>query len=174
MRIPKTGILKHVDCNGNLIRYYSKIHYYHALKRRRLIKALFSRMVKCFNVDDLIIKLTFSERKINSFHRPFFNYDYDKPINAPIKHHKIILGLRGIDEDIKDGLIADYYNNRPLKINPHIIGNKKLCLRWVLLHELNHAIIQNKLGRRYHANMRLVDREKLADDFALAYCTIKF
>lgn len=136
------------------------------LKRKRLIKKLFNKMVEKFNCIEHPIKLKFRTYNTESFHRCFFR-NSDKTLTR----HEIIFGLEGPDFR-KDYTYSDnYYTGRAKKLSV-LLKNKKIIVRWLLLHELHHAILATKIGPLFHKNFLDSDYERQADEFALAYCTL--
>jgi hypothetical protein len=84
--------------------------------------------------------------------------------------HKITLDLPSIYKDrIKNGYGASYYTGRGERLN-FVIGNKKLALRFVILHELGHCINEDKDRAENKDNIydkNCYNTELQADNWAL-------
>ena len=134
------------------------------LKRKKLVKKLFNRILIDNNVDiDLqkIIELGFRDNVGASQCRCFSNH-YTQELTKV----KIVIDLKSIVKRIKQGYSDKYYEGRKNKLNPLILNNRKRHIRFVLLHELKHAIDRKEIGYEY-VNWNCEKVEKRADDFAI-------
>jgi len=126
-------------------------------RQEELLKKLFKNIVG--NIPELknlttIIKITKNPfKKANG-------YWFTKDI--------IELNLLTIKNRTKQGYEADYYRNRDKKINPYILNNRHNVYRFILLHELGHALdCFNCKNVIYYRNKSTYEKESFADKFAL-------
>jgi hypothetical protein len=124
-------------------------------KRNILIKKLVKNLA-----DGLPIKYRI-QKNIQAGGR--FNVYSNKVTISPynIRHYRIKEGY---------GDICDYYKNRGQKLNPYVLNNYKICLRFIILHEIGHAYFWKKYISYKRFDIwqdNLARRELYADNFAL-------
>ncbi len=131
------------------------------ITEKKLIKKLFTKMIINLKIDKSIpIKIRF---KLN---RGYCSCRVIKDkYNMQIKRQIIILDIDNIKYRTNIGYPNDYYNNRSKIINPHILHNRHNSIRFVLLHELKHAI-DSRIYNDYN-KWDYADREKASDSFGI-------
>jgi hypothetical protein len=106
-----------------------------ALKRKTIIRKIFKRYISQAGLEKLT-GLRIIDKDESSRGCSFVNH-YDNK-------HIITLDLISLYSDrVKYGYEDFYYNGRNKRLS-FVIGNKKLALRFVILHELGHCILREK------------------------------
>jgi len=137
------------------------------LKRSRLLHKLFNYYVDKFQANDLKIHFSVSEAYGAGGTQRWLGYKN----SSIISKLNIIIRPNRIKQLFKENYKDDYYDGRARKLNGALIS-KKLHYRFILLHELHHAILMDKLGHINFYNLIDYDYERQADDFALAYLMV--
>ena len=130
-------------------------------KKHKLIRKLFNNILNYTgnikHKDKIKFRISY-----NKHNTSYCKYKYDNDNNY-IKTCIICLNLGILNDRIKNGYNDGYYIGRHDKINPLINNNKHNCIRFILLHELKHAI-------DYLEGSRLSERllsELHADNYAI-------
>jgi hypothetical protein len=126
------------------------------LKRRRLLRKLLKKLTVNNPLNKRLNFGILDKDKISQG----FSCLRETPKNYILK-----LDLQSILKDrIKNGYIDNYpyYKGRHNRLN-FVIGNFKLCLRFVILHEYGHAIYRDL----YKSNFSNTKSELFADDYAI-------
>jgi hypothetical protein len=123
------------------------------LRRNNLLKHLIKSMA---DVLPLNVRI---QKNINSGGR-FNVYSNKVTINPEkIRRYRIKSGYSDA---------GDYYAGRGTKINPYILHNYKAFLRFVIWHEIGHAVYYKKYINFYHIEKwTIARRERFADAYAL-------
>jgi len=127
------------------------------IKRRRLIRRLFTGIVEETVGKELSARVEFSIRK-NSKQSTCRHYTSGRI--------KVILSLASREKKIKYGYTDFYYEGRAEKLNRYILNNRHDELRFVLYHEARHAQ-QRLTGVRNEMSRRIAELD--ADDWALKH-----
>ena len=132
------------------------------LKRKKEIKNLFNRIKSNFDFNGIPLSITVKEKgKANSL-------ACDYTILSGIKKITVIVSINSIKKRVKEGYLDDYYKGRAKKINPFILGNRHLTYRFIILHEISHAIdLIKNYGFEKYCKLDDITRETSADDNAL-------
>ena len=105
-----------------------------ALRRKKLIRKLFFNYVKNSGVDEKA-GLRIIDRDDFSIGSSYVRHYYSG-------RFKVVLDLVSLyNQRIYWGYSGDYYPERPERL-AFIKGNKKIALRFVLLHELGHILLE--------------------------------
>lgn len=142
-------------------------------RHRKLIKMLFEDLK-----DEVIPKDYHSLIKIRITDTPFIRGNssrcktiYNDKLNNDIYRIIINLDLISLKDTVKNGYTDHYYQTRRNKLF-FVIGNRRLAIRFVLLHELRHAyqrIYKVKRDNKYNLNWVLNKVKEIdADDFAIS------
>jgi hypothetical protein len=123
------------------------------LRRNKLLKKLIANLADGENIRYRI------QKNINSGGR-FNVYSNKVTINPEkIRRYRIKSGYSDVN---------DYYAGRGTKINPYILHNYKAFLRFVIWHEIGHAVYYKKYINFYHIEKwTIARRERFADAYAL-------
>ena len=132
------------------------------IKQNKLIKKLFYHIVKDNNIDISNIPLEIGISKNRFKSSCFSNYRFDI-----VKSQKIIIGLAGVKYNASHGYSDSYYIGRGQKINPIISHSIKKALRFVILHELKHAIDIRQYNLNYRYTFKEAERESICDSFGI-------
>ena len=106
------------------------------LKRKKLIKKLFLNILKNKIVNKTKIRIVDRE-------------DYPRNKSSFVIHknnntkHTVTINLLGLKDRIKNGYDDSYYSDRPKRLD-FVKKNRKIALRFVLLHELGHCILREQ------------------------------
>jgi len=133
------------------------------LKQTKLIKKLVYNIVKDNNIDIKNIPLKIGIYK-NRLYSSCISYYHN---NNDVKRQKIIIGLYGVKYNAKKGYTDSYYIGRGQKINPIISHSIKKSLRFVILHEVKHAIDIRQYKRNYRNTFNEAKREAICDSFGI-------
>jgi hypothetical protein len=133
------------------------------LKRKELIKKLTRHIISDVSYEGLPINLRVSNIGKRCYAKSHFTY------NGILIKHTINLSLDSLWRNVKYGYNDGYYAGRCNKLS-FVIDDRKIALRFVILHELKHVIDVSKAGSfsTYKLN-GLYNNEKNADDFAIDY-----
>jgi hypothetical protein len=149
-----SGVYTEISFWGRKLRNQIKAN--REYNRKKLIKKLFKNIAKDIP-SDIPTELRINADDNYSKCYSFVNYYNFK--------NKITLSLIGLKERIKWGYSNDYYSGRHEKL-AFVLHNKKLALRFILLHELGHTVMRKELGlEEMHKSKEVC--EKFADDFAI-------
>jgi hypothetical protein len=135
-------------------------------RRNDLIKKLYKHCKIVTQYNDLCIHDTLRFSKITNGGKNITRY---RKSDGFIFRNTVIINPDIIKHDlIKYGFNGDtYYKGRADKLNKYVIGNYKSALRFVILHEIGHAVLNSKSNN--FNKYQLERKERYADSFALRY-----
>ena len=132
-----------------------KSSFYQVAKQKALIQKLFKAIIadnpelQCLNIE-----LDITE-------------GYGNDSNCYSDDRKLIfIKLNTIENRAKEGYTNFYYAFRSNKINPYILNNRHNVYRFVLLHELAHAL--HYYNTKGQCRDDTLGKEFFADDYALS------
>jgi len=133
------------------------------IKQKKLIKKLFVNIIKDLNIKkDIPLKIKFKNKGLASYcsTKSRLNIVISQVIGYNLYGSKF-LKTRGYSDD--------YYAGRGALVNKYIKNNKHNAIRFILLHELKHAIDYRLLGINAYKNIPVNIKEKSCDEFAINY-----
>ena len=129
-------------------------------KRHTLIRKLFKEVAKETVGAEKLRRIKLIILTAGRVRASYCRFFYDGSIT-------IVLNLKGIEYNVRNGYSSSYYKDRPERLNKYIKKNRHNALRFVLYHEARHAWQSIKGDRKYIDNEEV--RERDADSWALAH-----
>jgi len=131
------------------------------IKQKKLIKKLFVNIVKDLDIKkDIPLNIRFKKNG-------WASYCSTKSHNNIISKQVIGYCISDTKKITKEGYPNDYYYGRADYLNKYIKHNKHNSIRFILLHELKHAIDYRELGIEAVKNLSTEIKEKNCDIFAI-------
>lgn len=127
--------------------------------RKEKIKQLFIALLKESGVNFKVKLLIVENRNKPSYHKCSY-----RRATGEITKSIISINLLSLKKRVREGYSSKYYDNRPLFINSYVVKNRKNTIRFIMFHEIKHAIDMHKLRNK---RFRIKVSEKDADDFAI-------